>query len=40
MECSDFNIKKFIFSQKNAFVVFRETETWKKSPYILEKGIF
>ena len=31
MECSDSNIKEFmIFSQKNAFVIFRETETWKE----------
>ena len=39
MELSDFSTKKFLtFSQKRAFLIFRETVTPKKIIYILENG--
>ena len=41
MELFGPNIKKFlIFSQKKAFLIFQETETPKKNPYILGNGTF
>ena len=41
MERSDPKIKKFLkFSQKKAFLIFRETETLKKIPYISGDGTF
>ena len=41
MELSDPNIKKFLkFSQKKTFLIFRETETPKKIPYISGNGTF
>ena len=41
MELSDPKIKKFlIFSQKKAFLIFRETETPTKIPYISRNGTF
>ena len=41
MELSNSNIKKFIiFSQKKAFLIFRETKTPKQIPYISGNGAF
>ena len=41
MELSDPKIKKFlIFSQKKAFLIFRETEAPTKIPYISRNGTF
>ena len=41
MELSNSNIKKFlIFAQNKAFLIFWDTETQKKNPYISENGAF
>ena len=41
MELSGSNIKTFLmFSQKNTFLAFRETETPKKFPYTSGNGPF